>query len=391
MANIFIYLNNLLMVSGIISTIGCVSWCISQYCLDSDLSLVDHKTFGDEDNYLPPSFSLCFGNPFIEEKLNEYGLNITISEYKNFLYGNQFDIEKTKIDFDKVTKNLEDYVEMYIVFWQNGSSETFTNLNLMPSYLKKPYLAYTGIQFGMFHKCYTIDIPLDSLYIELNIRQQIFPKSIRPSAMGFAVLVHYPYQLLMAYDSVKNDWPNRKMKSNTPYSMIFKVKVVEAIIRRNTRPKPCNENWRGDDMDIFEKLMSINKCKAPYHTWNTKYPICDDKNKMAEANVYFDDRDKLSPPCQHIEKVLYDYQEYEFEDIFGTEGLSDIDLYDKDTYAMMNKNDTFSIKFALMSKKFKLITHKRAYDLQTLIGNCGGYIGLILGNTAVNNLVDNRI
>ena len=46
---------------------------------------------------------------------------------------------------------------------------------------------------------------------------------------------------------------------------------------------------------------------------------------------------------------------------------------------MNHSNDTFSINIALMSKKFKLITHKKAYDLQTLIGNCGGYIGLILG------------
>ena len=251
------------MVTGIISTIGCVSWCISQYCLDSDLSLVDHKIFGDKDNYLAPSFSLCFGNPFIEERLNEYGQNITISEYKDFLYGNQFDIEKTKIDFEKVTKNLEDYVDMYVVFWQNRTSETFTNLNLMPSYLKKPYLAYTGIQFGIINKCYTIDIPSKSLFVLLSIRQQIFPKRIRPNAMGFTVLVHYPYQFLMAYDSAKNDWPNRKKKSKTSYLMLFKVKMIEAIIRRNTRSKPCNENWRGDDMDVFEKRMAVNECKAP--------------------------------------------------------------------------------------------------------------------------------
>ena len=44
-----------------------------------------------------------------------------------------------------------------------------------------------------------------------------------------------------------------------------------------------------------------------------------------------------------------------------------------------NANDTFNLIVGLQSPKFKVIVHKKAYDLQTLVGNCGGYIGLILG------------
>ena len=51
--------------------------------------------------------------------------------------------------------------------------------------------------------------------------------------------------------------------------MFFKIKLVEVILRRNTKGNPCNKNWRKDDIDILENLMAINKCRAPYQSWNT--------------------------------------------------------------------------------------------------------------------------
>ena len=50
------------------------------------------------------------------------------------------------------------------------------------------------------------------------------------------------------------------------------------------------------------------------------------------------------------------------------------------SYLLNSTNETtFATNLALNSFKFKVIIHKKAYDLQTLVGNCGGYIGLILG------------
>ena len=160
------------------------------------------------------------------------------------------------------------------------SFETFTNISSLPSDLKRPLLSYIGLLFGLVHKCYSIDIPLNSLSLSLKIRQNIFYKGIRPGALGFTVVTHYPNQFLSAFDTIKNGWPSRKKKANIPFSMYFRIKWFEAIIRRNTKNNPCNENWKRDDLDIFEKSIAKNKCKAPYDIWNSNSPFCDNKETI---------------------------------------------------------------------------------------------------------------
>ena len=41
--------------------------------------------------------------------------------------------------------------------------------------------------------------------------------------------------------------------------------------------------------------------------------------------------------------------------------------------------DIFSIAPQIPVSRFKVIEQKQAYDLQNLIGNSGGYIGVFLG------------
>ena len=90
MVKTYVYFNRLISVIGIIATIACVCWCVWQYCLDLDLSLVNHEKFGEHDNRMTPDFSLCFGDPFLIDNLNEYGLNVTLYDYKNFFTWSKF-------------------------------------------------------------------------------------------------------------------------------------------------------------------------------------------------------------------------------------------------------------------------------------------------------------
>ena len=271
---------------------------------------------------------------------------------------------------------MSHYIESYYIFWRSLKKESFevaTNISSWPVHLKKPYLSYSGFQIGIFYKCYATNIPFNSTTISFTIRNEIFPNGIRPSLMGFMVLLHYPYQVLTAFETVKNDWKNRKNEPTKPYSMLFKIKSTEVILRRKSRYSSCNENWRNDDLEVFEKSIIKNKCRAPYQTWNPEHPICDQSEKMANANFDLGDRNEYPPPCQHVEKIAYDFVEYNMED------MDTPNEFLKSSLLSTSMNNTFSIAFALMTSKFKLVTHKKAYDFQTLIGNCGGYIGLILG------------
>ena len=369
-------IDNIVLIIGVLSTISCVLWCMWEYSLDLDLSQVDHKNFGEEENFIMPSFSLCFANPFLADNLKHYGFNITIENYLDFLVGKYYDERMLKIDFENVTKDLDDYISAFSFMdnkMRDDSIQTFFDINSLPLDFKKPYLSYTGIQFGLFHKCYSVNIPYNVMTISLTIKESIFMNNIRPNILGFSLLIHYPHQVLHAFETFKNDWPNRKDKPNKPYIMLIKITSLEVIKRRNTGRHTCNENWRNDYFEVLERLIQKNKCRAPYQTLNPGHPICNDREKMSTANVNITDKTMFPPPCQHIEKISYDYDEYDTEDLDTDSPFSKVYL------SKISINNTFTIAVGLLNSKFKLITHKKAYDFQTLIGNCGGYIGLILG------------
>ena len=162
------------------------------------------------------------------------------------------------------------------------------------------------------------------------------------------------------------------------------VNTFEVTIRRNTKGRHCNEDWKNDDDYVFEQSRYKSKCRASYQNWNTSLSYCDTKDKMAKAALRIEDRSKCPPPCRSAEKVSYEYGEVDIEtdttksnhhESFSWTGFETLDLMNEDD------NDTVTILVYLPSPMFKIILHKKAYDLQALIGNCGGYIGLILGTS----------
>ena len=73
-------------------------------------------------------------------------------------------------------------------------------------------------------------------------------------------------------------------------------------------------------------------------------------------------------PCRRMARLTTDFIEYptrSHDEEFGTEY--------RDKY--------FAVYFYFPKELFKNIVLVRSFDIQTLIGNAGGYIGLFLGNT----------
>lgn len=95
----------------VILTIVAVFKCINTFLQDNDVSLVNFKKFNSDKDAVYPSVSLCFGNPFLKEQLVLLGSNV--SSYVNFLTGNEWDETLVRIDYDKVTVDISQYVLGY--------------------------------------------------------------------------------------------------------------------------------------------------------------------------------------------------------------------------------------------------------------------------------------
>ena len=175
--------------------------------------------------------------------------------------------------------------------------------------------------------------------------------------------LHFPNQFLRSLPTVKFHWQNRS--TNHQYVLSFAIDVFEAIHRRNKQNSPCIEHWTNFDKIVFDAHAKQFKCRPSY--WNnniTNMPICDtlDKLKRATFSLNSEKTFQYPPPCYTIEKLAYTAQEFTNDD---------------------GDFDDFWIGVELMNPQFKEIVQSRAVDFQTLVGNVGGYIGLLLGYSII--------
>ena len=136
---------------------------------------------------------------------------------------------------------------------------------------------------------------------------------------------------------------------------------VEIIRRRNKQSNPCIEDQHHDLLMLHDKVMKLG-CRAPYHTSiRNAMPICPNKEKMKLAHPSLTDNHHnkyYSLPCQTMSNIDFSFVEQEDSDVQRA-GSFEVLLSPTDNY--------------------KMIEQSKAIDMQALIGNIGGYIGLLLG------------
>ena len=92
---------------------GC--WCMYNYWIGENLSLVGHKRFGETDEDVKPAISICLPRPFLHHKFDKFYPGMNVTDYQNFLLGQHWDANMLLVDFEKVTISLNDYILQYLV------------------------------------------------------------------------------------------------------------------------------------------------------------------------------------------------------------------------------------------------------------------------------------
>ena len=350
----------------VLVTFGLVGWCFYEYQRDLDVSLVSLKDFGEDDNMIMPELSLCLLDPFHADKFNNDNLGFIVSyrQYTDFLLGRTWNDRMLDIDFDNVTKKIEDYLVRYNVVWRNTSFASYKTTSALPEMIKKPYPNFVGPLFGTIIKCYGIQIPMNAKRIELAMKSDIFPGGIRPHEFGLGVSLHYPNQLLRSNEQSKWNWPNHIQTQNQSLQMLLNVNTFEVTQRRYSKKQKCNKNWKEHDFYLARHNFEEIGCRPVYSIWDSIYPTCNSSEKMSMA-LSFEDRPQIMEPCQSADKILFDHM----DNYLSAEDYED-DLL---------PSDSFWVVVDMRVSRVKVIEQKRAYELQTLIGNIGGYIGLLLG------------
>ena len=249
---------------------------------------------------------------------------------------------------------------------KNNSFFRYSSTSSLPTLIKEPYPTYIGAFYGSFIvKCYGIDLPMHGEYFGLEMNKTIFPGGIRPNSFGLGLSLHYPNQFFRSFNNIRWHWPNPIQIRNQSLEMLIKMKIFEVTIRRNSRWNQCRANWKEHDFDVAKRHLETVGCRTVYEVRSSNYQLCNSSEKMAMSlnwNV-----PQIMEPCQSSDKIVYE----EFDN----------------QYKNLNffSADSFVVWIDMRMSKIKVIEHKQAYNLQNLIANSGGYIGLFLGIHYIHN------
>jgi hypothetical protein len=168
-------------------TVSFVVYWFYQFTLNEDLSVVKYKEFQRNNDKIFHTVSLCLGNPFLKEKLDEYGVDETT--YLAFLEGNAFSNEMMNINFSRVTIDIVDYIKGYNIRFKNDTSIVFdAGLTLQQKEMLTfpSFIGFSG-SAGRFYKCFALQIPdvIDLYQFNILLSNHVFEKGIRPAKHFF--------------------------------------------------------------------------------------------------------------------------------------------------------------------------------------------------------------
>ena len=344
-------------------TIVLVGMWIHRYFLDKDVAVIESRNYFSHPDDVFPVMSLCFNQSFEDHYFKQWGSHIRGLDYIEFLFGRYFDEAMTKVDFNSVTTNISEYVLYYEVEYRNG---TFIEHTLENIAWKPLYYTFTWNSWGVFVKCFALEITDKNVYhVRLYMKRDIFPEKVRNANGGFAVLFHYPNQILASLQTVKRTWIKRDDKTN--HYMSFNLKSVDVNIQRHKRSQNnCINSWNNYDNITLETHLEGVGCKTPDQVTDN-WPICSSKEKMKEARLAFNTIHRR--PCREIETIEYDFGDS--EDYGGK---------DRELSFQGKKLDNWiCFVYRILNPRFRVISQEKEVDFQTLIGYIGGYIGIFTG------------
>ena len=337
------------------TALGMTILWVCRYFHDEDSIQLDLKPF-DFPQSQRPMLSFCFMYPFIEDKLKEYNDTLTGQKYTEMLIGSRSHHGFENINFDKVTLNLAIYYLSDAVEFRNGSYKVGSSPNFLHEIPMNTYSGY----FRGFFKCFGLTTKFTEFEdIKFSFNSSVFRDGIRPSGEwsgeSIFTLFHLPNKIVLSGNFDKSNWPQRKEKKE--YQMNFDIQLVEILKRRSKSNSPCISDDLNFDQMIFDDHLQEVGCRTPNQKTNKNLNVCNSNEKMKEASSDFIGKKKSIKACTTMSTITFAYQE------------NNVDL---------NGSDWFHLKIHYPDQ-YKEIVMIRAVDIETVIANAGGYIGLFLG------------
>ena len=342
-------------------------WFYKYIVEDRDIGVVDYIPLADANDIKFPAVSLCFGSPFLTQKLSEISSNVTYKTYYDFLAGNTHDDLHSQIDYTNVTVDLGQYFHTSNVQWLNDTYDYKVDGST------SHHEVFSGFKTAAFIKCFMIKYEgtdqrkikhVKFIYNKTRLLEDWY--NIEMVNTGIYIVVHYEGQFFLANEF---NFDNNYFYLDEQIDTRIRINKFEILKRRNSRRTKCLEGVESYDDMIIDKLLLRNRCRPPYlkshgiiknHRY---YPKCDTKKKIGSTKVEIGTRQKMevSKACHRASEILTEIKP------------------SLRTTRDRNRRYPYWSLLIRYPEEVKIITQSKEVDVHSLIGNIGGYLGLFLG------------
>ena len=361
----YIQLNQINLTLHVVCFAIVVAYAIINYCnfvRNDDLCEVSFKNFHSEIDAPYPSLTMCLMSPIVQERLSAHSGTINISSYESYLMGKTHDVasQAINIPYDNVSIQATDFILRADV-----NPKRFGKRYKIEKIITQSHRFMNGIM-----KCFTFDVPYvkGEVMNAMNIvfSNVIFPNGILPSdgwkSGGIQLFLHYPKQFLRSFSSNKRFWAVTNSTNNLRARLY--LKGMEVLTKRHKKGiEDCQDGVPYDDWTA-QQIMDKVGCRPPHWAFAGDISLCTKKEELRRIGELFWDifygtmRNESITPCTEIRKL--DLEHEETED------------------ATVKENQT-RISLHFIGNSYKEIRQMRAYTLLMLVGNVGGFVGLLLG------------
>ena len=356
-------------------------WCISVYVKNYDITEITFHSFTSQTKSYDvqyPSMTLCIADSYKEFELRKYSDSlINSTSYSKFLLGEHWNKDMLSLAYDRVTIDIRDYI----------IGECILSAKLAEECHKfGPIRHFTRLTRLGIQKCFSFDLAIkdtiDEAFIAIN--NSIHPNGLRPEFGRFLVMFHYPHQITRSIANSFRAWPLRSNAMDDYYSMMFYISNIEIWKRRKNGREQCHD-WKDYDISFIEDVMKSVGCRPPYWKSRHDHPACNLQTQLSDTKVQFNVKmlqdetfQKYIPPCIEITKMDVRYEETSGE--MAKVALPYV-LKHFESVAGTRKGWFVINSHFWQAASFKQMRNVKAYSLQSMIGNSGGYIGLLVGIT----------
>ena len=361
----------LLKLVCVIGALATTIWCCYEFIKNEDMCEIYFKRFAEDEESIYPDLSIIIPHQLDETALQrEYGNAVNPVIFTQNLIGERQDhhiwnisMEK-KIEIHQVSKGIEDY----LISTCNLSPLDYTSCTSITN------ISTLHMYGGILHS-FSFPIKERVTHAIFRINTSVFYDNVSPGSNGMLVALHYPNQVFRSQGSFFLENWNRGGNdlSKMYYKIQYKIKSMEILRRRHKIGQDCLDLVDYDGQKR-EELYIEQRCR-PFYLKSIKVDkVCTKKEEI--KNLMWKQRQLFYrlkppkndiPPCREITKLQID------------KSVGYISAKEVEMNNMSQPLSWFEIDVDILTDTFKVIRQKRVYSQQSLIGNVGGYVGILIG------------